>query len=89
MSLRVAPPEVEAVIRWFLCADVPVGPARAAFPELNFPHRHGQRFKQSGMIWSLDGSKALLAIRTLYKSNRFEEFFNHLVARLPQVACAA
>ena len=49
----------------------------------------GQRFKQSGMIWSLDGSKSLLALRTLYKSNRLEEFFNHLVAGLPQVACAA
>ena len=49
----------------------------------------GQRFKQSGMIWSLDGSKALLAIRTLYKSDRLEEFFNYLVADLPQVACAA
>lgn len=41
------------------------------------------------MIWSLDGSKALLAIRTLYKSDRLEEFFNCLVADLPQVACAA
>ena len=30
----------------------------------------GQRFKQSGMIWSLNGSKALLALRALYKSNR-------------------
>lgn len=49
----------------------------------------GQRFKQSGMIWSLNGSKALLAIRTLYKSNRLEEFFNYLVEDLPQVACAA
>ena len=49
----------------------------------------GQRFKQSGMIWSLDGSRSLLALRTLYKSNRLEEFFNHLVAGLPQVACAA
>ena len=49
----------------------------------------GLRFKQSGMIWSLNGAKALLAIRTLYKSNRLEEFFNYLVADLPQVACAA
>jgi len=49
----------------------------------------GQRFKQSGMIWSLNGSRALLAIRALYKSNRLEEFFNHLVAGLPQVACSA
>ncbi len=43
----------------------------------------GLRFKQSGMIWSLNGAKALLAIRTLYKSNRLEEFFNYLVAGLP------
>ena len=49
----------------------------------------GLRFKQSGMIWSLNGAKALLAIRTLYKSNRLEEFFNYLVAGLPQVACVA
>lgn len=49
----------------------------------------GQRFKQSGMIWSLNGTKNLLALRTLYKSNRIDEFFNHLVADLPQVACAA
>ena len=49
----------------------------------------GQRFKQSGMIWSLNGSKSLLALRALYKSNRLDEFFNHLVAELPQVACAA
>ena len=49
----------------------------------------GQRFKQSGMIWSLHGSKALLALRTLYKSNRLEEFFNHIVANLRQVDCAA
>lgn len=49
----------------------------------------GQRFKLSGMIWSLNGTKNLLALRTLYKSNRLDEFFNHLVAGLPQVACAA
>ena len=30
----------------------------------------GQRFKQSGMIWSLKGAKALLPLRTLYKSDR-------------------
>ena len=49
----------------------------------------GQRFKQSGMIWSLKGAKALLPLRTLYKSNRLEEFFGHLVKDLPQVECAA
>ena len=36
----------------------------------------GQRFKQSGMIWSLKGAKALLPLRTLHKSNRLEEFSN-------------
>lgn len=49
----------------------------------------GQRFKQSGMIWSLKGAKALLPLRTLYKSNRLEEFFGHLVKDLPQVECVA
>ena len=49
----------------------------------------GQRFKQSGMIWSLNGSKALLAIRALYKSNRLEQFFNNIISGLPQVSCAA
>ena len=49
----------------------------------------GQRFKQSGMIWSLKGAKALLPLRTLYKSNRLEEFFGHLVKDLRQVECAA
>ena len=49
----------------------------------------GQRFKQSGMIWSLKGAKALLPLRTLYKSNRLEEFFEHLVKGLRQVDCAA
>ena len=49
----------------------------------------GHRFKQSGMIWSLNGTKNLLALRTLYKSNRLDEFFNYLVAGLPQVTCAA
>ena len=49
----------------------------------------GQRFKQSGMIWSLKGVKALLPLRTLHKSNRLEEFFLHLVKDLPQVDCVA
>ena len=49
----------------------------------------GDRFKQSGMLWSLNGSKNLLALRTLHKSGRLEEFFNFLVAGLPQVDCAA
>ena len=49
----------------------------------------GQRFKQSGMIWSLKGAKALIPLRTLHKSNRLEEFFQHLVNNLRQVDCAA
>lgn len=49
----------------------------------------GQRFKQSGMIWSLKGAKALLPLRTLYKSDRLEEFFHYLVKDLAQVDCAA
>ena len=49
----------------------------------------GQRFKQSGMIWSLKGAKALLPLRTLYKSNRLEQFFAYLVGDLRQVDCAA
>ncbi|MGN0834093.1 MAG: UPF0236 family transposase-like protein [Kiritimatiellia bacterium] len=49
----------------------------------------GERFKRSGMIWSLKGAKALLPLRTLYKSNRLEEFFHYLVKDLPQVDCAA
>ena len=49
----------------------------------------GHRFKQSGMIWSLKGAKALLPLRALHKSNRLEEFFQHLVKDLRQVDCAA
>ena len=49
----------------------------------------GQRFKQSGMIWSLKGAKALLPLRTLYKSNRLEEFFSYLIKNLKQVDCVA
>lgn len=36
-----------------------------------------QRFKQSGMIWSLNGVKSLLPLRTLLVSNRLEEFFRY------------
>ena len=49
----------------------------------------GQRFKQSGMFWSLKGAKALPPPRTLHKSNRLEEFFAYLVRDLRQVDCAA
>ena len=42
----------------------------------------GQRFKQSGMLWSLKGAKALLPLRTLYKSNRLDEFLGSSTGRL-------
>ena len=48
-----------------------------------------QRFKQSSMICSLKGAKTLIPLRMLYKSNRLEEFFAHLVKDLKQVDCAA
>ena len=34
-------------------------------------------------------TKALLPLRTLYKSNRLDEFINHLVRDVPQFDCAA
>ena len=49
----------------------------------------GQRFKQSGMFWSLKGAKALPPLHTLHKSNRLEEFFAYLVRDLRQIDCAA
>ena len=49
----------------------------------------GQRFKQSGMIWSLHGVEALLPLRTLLKSNRLDEFFRYMVKDLSQVEFAA
>ena len=49
----------------------------------------GQRFKQSGMIWSLKGAKALLPIRTLLKSNRLDEYLLFRVRDMPQVCCVA
>ena len=49
----------------------------------------GQRFKQSGMNWSLKGAKALLPLRTLYKSGRLEEFFRYQLRELPQVRCVS
>lgn len=38
----------------------------------------GQRFKGSGMRWSLDGLDALLPIKTLLESNRFDEFIDYI-----------
>lgn len=48
----------------------------------------GKRFKQSGMMWSLKGAKSLLPLRTLYKSERLEEFFRFSIKDLQQVDCA-
>lgn len=45
-----------------------------------------QRFKQSGMIWSLNGVKSLLPLRTLLMSNRLEEFFRYRKKHLEQVS---
>lgn len=47
-----------------------------------------QRFKQSGMIWSLNGVKSLLPLRTLLKSNRLDEYLNFYKNNLKQVAFA-
>lgn len=49
----------------------------------------GQRFKQSGMIWSLRGVKALLPVRTLLKSSRLDEYIHFRVRDLSQVKCAS
>ena len=65
---------------WFIGSGVIESGCRAVI---------GQRFKQSGMTWSLRGAKALLPLRTLHMSNRLEEFFAYLVRDLPQVECAA
>lgn len=40
----------------------------------------GQRFKQSGMEWTVRGANAILAARTACLSNRFEEYWENRVA---------
>ena len=35
----------------------------------------GQRFKQSGMGWTVRGANAILALRCLHKSGRIEDFW--------------
>ncbi len=35
----------------------------------------GQRLKQSGMEWSLRGANAIIALRCVRKSNRFEDYW--------------
>ena len=46
MPLCIAPPKVEAGVFGFLCADVPVGPVRATFPQLDFSYGDGKCFKR-------------------------------------------
>lgn len=46
----------------------------------------GQRFKCSGMHWSRQGLKHLLAIRTALFSNRYEEFWNWRQSNLSPAA---
>jgi hypothetical protein len=35
----------------------------------------GQRLKQSGMRWTVDGANAIIALRCCQLSNRWEEFW--------------
>ena len=35
----------------------------------------GQRLKQSGMRWTVDGANAIIALRCCQPSNRWEEFW--------------
>lgn len=40
----------------------------------------GQRLKQSGMEWSLRGANAIIALRCVMKSNRFEDYWESRAA---------
>ena len=40
----------------------------------------GQRLKQSGMEWSLSGANAIIALRCVMKSNRFEDYWEARVS---------
>jgi len=40
----------------------------------------GQRMKQSGMEWSVNGANAIIALRCIDASNRFEEYWEDRVA---------
>lgn len=40
----------------------------------------GKRLKQSGMEWSVKGANAIIALRCMIKSGRFEEFWEQRVA---------
>lgn len=48
----------------------------------------GKRFKQSGMIWSKKGLKALLQFRIAYMSGRYEELWRYLLGGKRQVKVA-
>jgi hypothetical protein len=40
----------------------------------------GQRLKQSGMHWSVDGANNIIALRCCFFSNRWEDFWEHRAA---------
>ena len=48
----------------------------------------GKRFKQSGMIWSKKGLKALLQFRIAYMSGRYEELWQYILGGKRQVKVA-
>jgi hypothetical protein len=40
----------------------------------------GQRLKQSGMHWTVDGANSIIALRCCFFSNRWEDFWEHRAA---------
>ena len=48
----------------------------------------GKRFKQSGMIWSKKGLKALLQFRVAYMSGRYDELWRYLLVGKRQIKVA-
>lgn len=48
----------------------------------------GKRFKQSGMIWSKKGLRALLQFRIAYKSGRYNEMWRYILDGRPQIKVA-
>ena len=42
-----------------------------------------ERMKQAGMRWSREGAQSMLALRSVLLSERWEEAWNTLVAKLP------
>lgn len=45
----------------------------------------GKRFKQSGMLWSKDGLRALLQFRIAYMSGRYEELWRYIIGETRQL----